>query len=156
MGRGAVAWVPGGGLPAVARPVPPLLLGRLPDWEPLRLLLGQGGCSGPGGCRLKATGRPFPGGWVLLAFPTSSFASALTFGLVSFTFALAFVPPWVGVVYKDTFWAPVSTAKWSNEVEEGVGDLERRETLPQVHPKVWASSLSEDSDYCPWHQEFFD
>ena len=154
VGREAVAWVPGGGLPAVAQPVPPLLLGRLPDGEPLLLLLGSGGgggCSGPGGCRLKATGRPFPGGWILLAFPTSSFASALTFGLVSFAFALAFVPPGVGVVYKDTLWAPVSTAKWSIEVEKGVGDLESGETLPQVHPKVWATSLSEDSDYCPWH-----
>ena len=43
VGREAVAWVPGGGLPAVAQPVPPLLLGRLPDGEPLLLLLGRGG-----------------------------------------------------------------------------------------------------------------
>ena len=33
-------WVPGGRLLVVARPGPPLVLGRLPDWEHLRLLLG--------------------------------------------------------------------------------------------------------------------
>ena len=70
VGREAVAWVPGGVLPVVAQPVPPLPLGRLPDWEPLRLLQGQGGVLRLGRVPPEGHGVTVPwGGGSCLPFP---------------------------------------------------------------------------------------
>jgi hypothetical protein len=48
-------------------------------------------------------------GGVLLAFPSSAFTSSLAFHLIAFAFSFALVPPWVGVVNKDTFGSSVTT-----------------------------------------------
>ena len=128
VGREAVAWVPGGGLPAVAQPVPPLLLGRLPDGEPLLLLLVGGGVLRPGRVPPEGHGETVPWGVdpACLSHVLLCLCPDLWPGFLCLCPCLC--PSRVGVVYKDTLWAPVSTAKWSNEVEKGVGDLESGET----------------------------